>query len=761
MGSVLIALGGTSGVTLSQPADKPPQETAPPAAQPTVDPLVPAAEPPPAPTSADFGRPAAAAEKDTATPAAPAIDWTTQPIDQVRAKANANDIPAMEEFARRLIQGIGVPKDQQAGAGWMLRAAQRGSAQSAFNVGVMYERGFVVERDSARAIEWYRKAADAGLAMAKHNLALMLREGKGAPRDGNEAIELLRSAARQGMSASMFTLGDIYDRGDVIPKDQAMALAWFAITAEFESQTNRDGDSQLGRTAAQRAQTLKRILLPGELERAQQYGQAEFKQIVAALQPPKPAPLSNPNETAPASPATAPESDPPGWPRSTADQVRAVQQALFDLKLVRDKPDGTIGPVTRAAIRSFQRNANLRETGEPSKEVYAALKAALAKAEAKPETAAEPAKPDTAKAEEPRPSAVAAAEPAKPEPPTAADPPGWPKATIDQVKAIQQALVDLNLSRDKPDGDIGPVTRDAIRAFQRSANLRETGEPTKDVYAALQEAVARRKAEPDPPGWPKAPVEQVKAIQQALFDLGLLRNKPDGDVGPGTRDAIRAFQRDANLRETGEPTRDVYAALQEANARRAGSKPATEPSKSAAPATSDPPGWPQATIDQVKAIQQALLDLDLLRDKPDGDVGPTTRNAIRTFQRTANLPETGEPTKDVYAALQDAVGRRDARSSPASGPRAGAVIDPTPQQPPKVDPNAWPATETEQVKAIQQLLRELNFSGDEPDGLQGPQTRAAIIDYQRSIGLEETGQTSKALFDSLREMRNLTGRKAN
>ena len=133
--------------------------------------------------------------------------------------------------------------------------------------------------------------------MAKHNLALLLRDGKGAPRNGKEAVELLRSAARQGMAASMFTLGDIYERGDEGLKDPAIALAWFAITAEFERQTNRGGESALAKMASQRVQVLQRILMPGELERAQQFGQAEFKQIVEALQPPKPA-APPPTETA-------------------------------------------------------------------------------------------------------------------------------------------------------------------------------------------------------------------------------------------------------------------------------------------------------------------------------------------------------------------------------------------------------------------------------------------------------------------------------
>jgi hypothetical protein len=346
--------------------------------------VVPQAEAPPEPTNADFAPSPTATQAAPTTQATPAsIDWANLPIDELRAKANAEETLAMEELARRLLQGVGVPKDQQAGAGWLLRAAQRGSAQAAFNVGVMYERGFVIERDSTRAVEWYRKAAEANLPMAKHNLALLLRDGKGAPRNGKEALDLLRSASRQGMAASMFALGDIYERGDATAKDPAMALAWFAITAEFERQTNRNGESALATTALQRAQALQRILLPGELERAQQVGQSEFKQIVEALQPPKPPPPEPAGRAAPApSPAAEADLDPPGWPQAAADQVRAIQQALFELKLLGDKPDGVIGPMTRAAIRSFQKSVGARETGEPTKDVFAALQKAVARRDA-------------------------------------------------------------------------------------------------------------------------------------------------------------------------------------------------------------------------------------------------------------------------------------------------------------------------------------------------------------------------------------------
>jgi hypothetical protein len=361
-------------------------------AAPNVDILLPEAVPPPPPTSADIAASGAgttattspaspSSSTESTAPAAP-IDWTALPIDDVRSRADRQEPPAMEEMARRLIQGIGAAKDPQAGAGWMLRAAEAGSAQAAFNVGVMYEQGFVVERNSTRAAEWYRKAAAANLPTAKHNLALLLRVGKGMARNGEEAVELLRAAARQGMAASMFSLGDIYERGDAAPKDAPAALAWFAITVEFERQVNPGSETKLARTAQQRAQTLQRLLTPAELERAQQLGQSEFRGIVAALSPPKPAPPPPAETDPPAAVAATPppptDSEPPGWPKTATDQVRAIQEALLELRRLRDKADGVAGPMTRKAIRDFQRSVGLSENGEPSKEVYVALRRALA-----------------------------------------------------------------------------------------------------------------------------------------------------------------------------------------------------------------------------------------------------------------------------------------------------------------------------------------------------------------------------------------------
>ncbi len=494
---VAITLGVVVAVlTIDAPPLKPRTKVSPITAQlvsPTQPPEVklPATDTPPAPTSADFAaKPASPAPPPAAEPSKPAPakpvppdDWAAVPIDELRTRANANELPAMEELARRLIQGVGVAKDPQAGAGWLLRAAQGGSPQAAFNVGVMYERGFVIERDSSKAVEWYQKAIDGNMPAAKHNLALLLREGKGAPRDTKRAVELLQSAARQGMSASMFSLGDMYERGDAGSRDPVSALAWFAIAAEFERQINRGEDTPLSKTAEQRAQALQTVLTPSELQRAKQLGYAELRTIAEALAPPKPSP---PPEQAPPSianastPAPINSADLPSWPKAPNDQVRMTQQALVDLGRLRDKPDGMLGPMTRNAIRDFQRSAGLPETGEPGKDVYVEMRQAQAR------RTVEGSSPLPMP---PKQEATAKPQPAVP-PSASTDPDAWPSDSVDQVIAIQRLLRELKMLADPADGQVNAATSQAIREYEQMAGLKQTGEPSKALFDSLKDTRA-------------------------------------------------------------------------------------------------------------------------------------------------------------------------------------------------------------------------------------------------------------------------------
>src|SRR5689334_17642634 len=105
-----------------------------------------------------------------ATSDKPKDAWSAMAVDDVRQRAHAGDLGAMEELGRRLMSGSGVPRDPSSGAGWFRRAAEAGSPTAAFMTGVLYERGLGVERDSTKAVDWYRQAAAGDVPAAKHNL---------------------------------------------------------------------------------------------------------------------------------------------------------------------------------------------------------------------------------------------------------------------------------------------------------------------------------------------------------------------------------------------------------------------------------------------------------------------------------------------------------------------------------------------------------------------------------------------------------------
>jgi peptidoglycan hydrolase-like protein with peptidoglycan-binding domain len=556
-----------------------PAPVAAPAATPVLAPVVaPAPAPPPV---------KAAAPSPTANQPATSQPTTSQAtglqaiaLDELRARANRNDVPAMEELGRRLLQGVDVPKDPQAGAGWLMRAAGLGSVQSAFNIGVMYERGFVVERDSSKAAEWYRKAADAGLPTAKHNLALLLRDGKGTARDVKAATQLLLSAAHQGMAASMFMLGDINEQGDGGTKDPAAALAWFAITGEFERQTSPDTETPLAKTAGQRAQVLKRTLSTAELERAQELAQGEFKRIVSELTPPPPAPPPAPVAAAPAT-APAPIDDATlAWPKGASDQIRAIQQALAYLNRLRDKPDGNLGPNTRTAIRDFQKSMGARQTGEPSRDLYLALVASRhdivrdSPLPTPPSQQVAVAPPDTVKVEPPKPPVVPAPPTVTITPPPApkvddskidlgrTEPPPAPPSSAEFAKAAPLTPAPQKADPPKPAPVVVDTTKPApakvvemTKPSLSAVNIPFTPAPPPPTSADIAKA--------DPNAWPASRLDQVKAIQTLLRDLRFYTNAIDGQASGGTQTAIREYQRMSGFKETGEANKALFDSLKE------------------------------------------------------------------------------------------------------------------------------------------------------------------------------------------------------
>ena len=231
-----------------------------------------------------------------------------------------------------------------------------------------------------------------------------------------------------------------------------------------------------------------------------------------------------------------------------------------------------------------------------------------------------------------------------------------------------------------------------------------------------------------------------------------------------TRAAIRTFQRSIGARETGEPTKDVFAALQQAMERRnaaASAQPAPATIDLGAP---EPPPAPPTSADIARTAPEAATRIEA---KIEPAAEPAKVEPPSTAPVKIDPPKP--PMPSVEAATPAAPPVVATSEQPRPAPPATAIDLGQPEPPPapptsadiaRADADAWPASTVDQVTAIQRLLRDLNFSRDPPDGIYGPATRAAIVDFERTAGLAQTGEPSKALFESLKDMRSTMLRKS-
>ncbi len=142
------------------------------------------------------------------------------------------------------------------------------------------------------------------------------------------------------------------------------------------------------------------------------------------------------------------------------DLVLNLQKALAAVVLSFGTPDGKFGPATRDAVIAFQKAQGLEPDGIVGAGTVEKLNAAVASGT----TVSDQAQTETPTIETPVSSV---------ELPAA----GVLKVgdTGDLVLSLQKALAQLDLAVGTPDGAFGPVTRDAVIAFQKAQGLEPDG----------------------------------------------------------------------------------------------------------------------------------------------------------------------------------------------------------------------------------------------------------------------------------------------
>ena len=126
--------------------------------------------------------------------------------------------------------------------------------------------------------------------------------------------------------------------------------------------------------------------------------------------------------------------------------------------------------------------------------------------------------------------------------------------------AVQEGLASLGYNPGPTDGKPGPATKAAIEAFQRDHQMPVDGLVTRGLVEQVERSAV---AAGDSPETILARDNMLRsyarAIQDKLTELGYDPGPSDGTIGPQTRAAIRAYERDNGLPERGQVSKALLA----------------------------------------------------------------------------------------------------------------------------------------------------------------------------------------------------------
>lgn len=199
--------------------------------------------------------------------------------------------------------------------------------------------------------------------------------------------------------------------------------------------------------------------------------------------------------------------------------------------------------------------------------------------------------------------------------------------------------------------------------------------------------------------------EQIVEAQQRLIELGYLYGAADGIFGPMTADALKRFQGEHGLEETGELNDATAEALSELAEK----------------------------VGDVRVLQQRLIDLGFMNGSADGAFGERSQAALKQFQAVHGLEATGLPD-DV---TREKLFSDQAKSLPG---------------------RLRPGSKGDEVVALQEKLIQYGFLAGEADGSYGVKTASAITRFQKhlqaqgkaeALGIEPTGDATSVTLLTL------------
>lgn len=255
----------------------------------------------------------------------------------------------------------------------------------------------------------------------------------------------------------------------------------------------------------------------------------------------------------------------------------------------------------------------------------------------------------------------------------------------DTVATVQEQLKALGYYSGKISGNFLDGTRAAVKAFQADYGLPVTGEVDGETEATLMNAEYRALTTGDSG-------DDVTRLQEALNKLGYYNGKQSGNYLEGTTAAIEAFQLQNGLTATGSADVDTQRLLFSSSALAKDAVAATPAPEgdlgdindvvmaadgSGGGVTADAEYTSKlkrgAKGEQVKLVQQRLVELGYFSGPISGNYMNQTVEAVKRFQENNGLKADGVTGEDTWSVLFDTALALAADATPRPTPEPTPV----------------------------------------------------------------------------------------
>ncbi len=313
-----------------------------------------------------------------------------------------------------------------------------------------------------------------------------------------------------------------------------------------------------------------------------------------------------------------------------------------------------------------------------------------------------------------------------------------------QVRALQQALIELGFLTGSADGQFGAQTETAVKAFQTKNSQSASGVADSSMQTLLYEEKPLNSKGKATQVMTLAPIagitmrlnntgDAVVTLQEKLKALGYYTGTANGVYTSDTMAAVKVFQQKNGLGTDGLAGNQTQTKLYSQDALPASAVVTVTPLPVPTP--------PSVTVrqgdtgDAAKTVQQRLKDLGYLSGAVDGKFGAASANALKSFQKSHGLTQDGV----AGAATQTVLFSVNALKA---GATATPAVTATPAPTPLTQDNViviQSGTKGVPVLNLQKRLTELGYYSARMDGEYLATDIAAVRAFQSANGIKVDG----------------------